>query len=226
MLRGVGTSFGEQVADVRIASLTMEMAAINFVSGEFAMAGIEPTLVTDISGWSPDPDSSAPFVACTGAVKIEAGDTPTTLPVNAASLTIANAQAVDQNFIIGSYYPRDIDIIARSVALEFVILVTGSSLFGKMVYDPSGGSAWLADVFDTASVEHLTFKSAENIAGMTLTPIPYELSLTGAKAHWTATPIGMRGADNVLVRVSGMIVEPGGGSDPITLVLKNSTASY
>ena len=106
------------------------------------------------------------------------------------------------------------------------MLVTGSSLFGKMVYDPSGGSAWLADVFDTAAVEHLTFKSAENIAGMTLTPIPYELSLAGAKAHWTATPIGMRGADNVLVRVSGMIVEPGGGSDPITLVLKNSTASY
>ena len=225
MWRALGTSFGEQVADVRVASLTMDMAAINFVSGEFSMAGIEPTLVTDISSWNPAPDTSPPFVACTGSVKIETGDTTTTLPVRAATLTVANGQAVDQNFIIGSYYPRDIDIIQRVVTLEFVVLVTGSTVYGKLMYDPAGGAAWVPDVFNTAAVQHITFKSAENIAGMTLTPIPYELSLTAAEADWTATPIGMRGADNVLVRVSGVIKQPGSG-DPISLVLKNSTASY
>jgi hypothetical protein len=49
--------------------------------------------------------------------------------------------------------------------------------------------------------------------------------VTGGKAHWTVTPIGMRGGDNVLMRVSGIVIEPGAG-DPITIVLKNSTASY
>jgi hypothetical protein len=225
MFRAISTSFGEQVTDVKMAALTLDMAAINFVSGEFAMAGIEPTLVPDISSWAPAPASTPPFVSCVGAVKLESGDDITTLPVRAASLTIANAQAVDQNFIIGSYYPRDIDVIARVVTLEFVVLVENSSRFGKLMYDPAGGSAWLADVFDTAAVQHLTFKSAENIAGMTLTPIPYELSLTGAKAQWAAQPIGMRGADNVLMRVTGTIIEPGVG-DPITLVLKNNTVSY
>jgi hypothetical protein len=225
MFRAVSSSFGEQVTDVKIASLTMDMAAINFVSGEFAMVGIEPTLVADISSWSPAPVSTPPFVACVGDVKLESADTITTLPVRAATLTIANAQAVDQNFIIGSYFPRDIDVIARTVSLEFVVLVQSSTLYGKLMYDPDGGTSWLADVFDTAAVDHITFKSAEDIDGMTLTPIPYELSLQGAKAQWVAQPISMRGVDNVLVRVSGTIIEPGVG-DPITLTLKNNTASY
>jgi hypothetical protein len=213
------------VADVKIASLVMDMAAINFVSGEFSMVGIEPTLVPDISSWSPAPAATPPFVSCVGAVKLESADDITTLPVRSATLTIANAQAVDENFVIGSYFPRDIDVIARTVTLEFVVLVKDSTLYGKLMYDPSGGSAWLADVFDTAAVDHITFKSAEDIAGMTLTPVPYELGLAGAKAQWAAQPISMRGADNVLVRVAGTIIQPGSG-DPITLTLKNDTESY
>jgi hypothetical protein len=69
------------------------------------------------------------------------------------------------------------------------------------------------------------FQSAEDMAGMTLTPIPYELSVTVAEVTWFAEPISMRGADSVFVRVSGQLVQPGAG-DPITLVLKNQTVSY
>jgi hypothetical protein len=222
MRRRVAQSFGEQVDDCKFASLAMDMAAINYVTGEFAAAGITPTLVDDVSSWSPAPDSSAPFVACTGAVALETGDTPTTLPVRAANLTIANAQAIDENFIIGQYTPRDIDVVGRVVALEYVVLVTGADLYGELMYDPAGGTDWLPDVFDTAAVQHLTFKSAENIPG---TSSPYELTLAGAAAQWAATPIGMRGQGNVMVRVAGNIVQPGSG-DPITLVLKNNVASY
>jgi hypothetical protein len=225
MFRAISNSFGEQVADVKIAALTMDMAAINFVSGEFSMAGIEPTLVSDISSWSPAPAATPPFVACVGDVKLQSADTITTLPVRSATLTIANAQAVDENFIIGSYFPRDIDVIARTATLEFVVLVKDSTLYGKLMYDPAGGSSWLADMFDTASVDHITFKSAEDIDGMTTNAIPYELSLTGAKAQWAAQPISMRGADNVMVRVAGTIIQPSSG-DPITLTLKNATESY
>jgi hypothetical protein len=225
MFRAVSTSFGEQVTDVRMASLTMQMAAANFVTGEFAMAGIEPALVSDISLWAPAPVATPPFVACVGAVKIETGDDTTTLPVRSAALTIANAQAIDENFIVGSYYPRDIDVIARVVSLEFVVLVENATKFGKLMYDPAGGSSWLASILETSAVDHITFKSANDIGGMTLTPIPYELSLAGAKAQWAATPISMRGTDNVLMRVTGMIVQPSTG-DPITITLKNDIASY
>jgi hypothetical protein len=132
---------------------------------------------------------------------------------------------VDGNFVIGQYTPLDIDVIARVVTLTYVIQVTGEVLYGKLMYDPAGGTAWDPDVFNTAAIQHLTFKSAEDQAGMTVTPIPYELSLTAAEAHWFAEPISMRGADNILVRVSGTVVQPGSG-DAITLVLKNQTAAY
>ena len=225
LFRGVSTDFGEQVSDVKIASLVLDMQAINYVTGEWSAAGIEPTLVPDISAWSPAPDVSAPFVSCVGEVLLEGGETPLTLPVRAATLTIANAQQVDGNFVIGQYTPLDIDVIARVVTLTYVVQVTSEVLYGKLMYDPAGGTAWDPDVFNTAAIQHLTFKSAEDQAGMTVTPVPYDLSLTAAEAHWFAEPISMRGADNILVRVSGTVVQPGAG-DAITLVLKNQTAAY
>ncbi len=193
LFRGVDMDFGETVSDVKIASLVLDMQAINYVTGEWSAAGIEPTLVSDISAWSPAPDVSAPFVSCVGEVLLEGGETPLTLPVRAATLTVANAQQVDGNFVIGQYTPLDIDVISRVVTLTYVVQVTGSTLYGKLMYDPAGGTAWDPDVFNTAAIQHLTFKSAEDQAGMTLTPIPYELSLTAAEAHWFAEPVSMRG---------------------------------
>jgi hypothetical protein len=205
--------------------LVLDMQAINYVTGEWSAAGIEPTLVPDISSWSPAPDTSAPFVSCVGTVLLEGGEDPTTLPVRAATLTVANAQQIDGNFVIGRYTPLDIDVIQRVVTLTYVIQVTSEVLYGKLMYDPAGGSSWVPDILNTNSITHLTFKSAEDMAGMTLTPIPYELSVTAAEVTWFAEPISMRGADSVFVRVSGQVVQPGAG-DPITLVLKNQTASY
>lgn len=220
--REVGNAFGEQVDDVRVAALTMDMAATNFVTGDFALAGITPALVTDTSGWTPDPDDSPRFVACSGAVKVETGDTITTLPVRAASLTFANGLAVDENFVIGSYYPQDIDVLRRVITVELVVLVKDIALYRKAMYDPAEGSSWLPDVFETSQVEHLTFKTAENIPGQA---VPYSLAVTVEKAHWVAAPISLRGTDNVLVRLTGSVVQTD-GADPITVVLTNETTAY
>ncbi len=113
------------------------------------------------------------------------------------------------------------------IALAAIAGVTSEVLYGKLMYDydPAGGSSWVPDILNTSAITHLTFKSAEDMAGMTLTPIPYELSVTAAEATWFAEPISMRGADSVFVRVSGQVVQPGSG-DPITLALKNQTVSY
>ena len=75
------------------------------MTDDLALAGIEPILVPDISAWSPAPDVSAPFVSCCGYGAVGRRR-------DAATLTIANAQQVDGNFVIGQYTPLDIDVIA------------------------------------------------------------------------------------------------------------------
>jgi hypothetical protein len=221
LFRGVSTDFGETVSDVKVASLVLDMQAINYVTGEWSAAGIEPTLVPDISSWSPAPDTSVPFVSCVGAVELEGGETPLTLPVRAATITFGNAQAIDENFVVGRYTPLDIDVIQRVVTITYVIQVTSETLYGKLMYDPAGGSTWVPDILNTSAQTHLTFKSADNMPSES---VPYQLTVTAQSANWVAEPISMRGADNVLVRVTGQVMDA--ATDPITLVLSNTTASY
>ena len=49
--------------------------------------------------------------------------------------------------------------------------------------------------------------------------------MTVEKAHWVAAPISLRGTDNVLVRLTGSVVQTD-GSDPVTVVLTNEMTAY
>ena len=55
--------------------------------------------------------------------------------------------------------------------------------------------------------------------------VPYSVAVTVEKAHWVAAPISLRGTDNVLVRLTGSVVQTD-GADPITVVLTNETTAY
>jgi hypothetical protein len=222
IFRQVDSDFGETIDDAKIASLVMDMQAVNYVTGEWSAAGIEPKMVSDPTGWTPAPDTSSPFVSCVGAVKVEGSETPLTLPVRAATLTIGNAQQIDGNFVIGRYTPIDIDIISRVVTISLVAIVNDETLYQKLMYDPTAvGVAWTPDILATAAQTHLTFKSAANMPSETA---PYQLDMTAAVANWVCEPISMRGADNILLRITGQVMDA--ATDPITLVLSNKTTSY
>jgi hypothetical protein len=218
--RGVGTSFGEQITDARLGSLVLDMQALNFVEGQVAFQGIEPTPVADISAWNPAPDRTPPFVAARGVCKINTADTPLSLPVRAATLTFANRLGVDNEFQVGAYFPRDVDVLGRAIGVQFVVFVTGIDPYRKFMYDPSGGAAWLPQVFSSAELD-LEFVTAEVAAGTT----PYSLKVEAAKSQWTVTPIGMRPNDVVVARVSGIVVQPGAG-EAFTLTLTNTVTEY
>ena len=138
------------------------------------------------------------------------------------SLTIANGLAVDENFVVGSYYPQDIDVLTRVITIELVVLVTGITVYQKAMYDPASGVAWDPAVWSTSQVDHLTFKSADNIPSQA---VPYSLNVNVEEADWVAAPIAMRGTDNVLVRLTGTVKEPS-ANDPVTLTLINTSTAY
>jgi hypothetical protein len=218
--RSMATSFGEQITDARLGTLVLDMQAINVVEGQVALQGIEPAPVADISGWSPAPDRTPPFNACKGVCKINTTDTPTTLPVRAATLSFGNRLGVDNEFVVGSNFPRDVDVLGRAIGIQFVVFVTGIDLYRKLMYDPAGTNVWLAQVFSSSELD-LEFKTAEYAAGTT----PYSLKLEAAKSQWTVTPIAARANDVLIVRVAGMVVQPASG-EAFTLTLTNTVEEY
>ncbi len=219
--RSVSNSFGEQVTDAKVAGVSLEMAALNVVEGQFAMMGIEPCLVEDVSAWNPSPDGSPPFSAAKGVCKINSVDDAESLPVRAATLQIGNALNVDKEFIVGSYFPRDVDLLTRAASASFVVFVQNSELYAKMSYDPAGGTSWLADVFESAELD-LQFNTVETIG---TSAVPYGLKVGATKTQWTVRPIGVRANDIVVVQVSGMIAQPSLG-EALTLTLNNTVAAY
>jgi hypothetical protein len=218
--RGVGNSFGEQVSDCRLGSLVLDMQALNVVEAQMAFQGIEPAPVADISSWNPSPDRTPPFNSAKGVCKINTADTIATLPVRAATLSIGSRLNVDNEFVVGQYFPLDVDVLGRQIGVQFVVFVTGIDLYRKLMYDPAGTNVWLAQVFNSAELD-LEFVTAEYAAGTT----PYSLKFTAAKSQWTVTPIGMRSNDIIIVRVSGLVVQPDAG-EPFTLELTNTTDEY
>lgn len=223
VFRQVDSDFGETISDVKFSSLVMDMQAVNYVTGEWSAAGIEPALVSSPTGWTPSADVTAPFVSCVGSVLLEGGETPLTLPVRAATLTIGNAQQIDGNFVVGRYTPIDIDVISRVVTVSMVVIVNSETLYQKLMYDPTAvGVAWTPDILSTSAITTLTFKSAEDMPSET---VPYQLTMSAYNMNWVCEPISMRGADNILLRVTGQVMDAP-GQDPITLVLSNKTTSY
>jgi hypothetical protein len=229
--RTVGSSFGETISDCRVGGLVLDMAAVNWIESQTSLDGIEPVKETFASqaehdAYVGEPDSSPLFVSALGDVRLNGlyewkhSGSVATLPVRSATLTVANQHAIDEEFVVGSYFPRDIEILSRTVALQYITFVQDAELYGLLMYDPDGGAEWLADVF-ASSEARITFRSPSEVAAGR----NYELAFRGEKSEWLVEPIELRENGIVMVRVSGMIVAPGYGK-PFVLTLRNNTASY
>jgi hypothetical protein len=227
---GSGTpGFGETIVDCRLESMALEMRAADYVRGSYSFNGITPTLIPDTASWTIDPDSNAPFIAAAGSAKIQTADTATTLPVRAASIAMTNAQDVARQFIVGSYYPRDVDIVGRTALVSYVVYLPDETWYQKLMYDPLAVSAtWLPDIFASSQFE-LKFISAEDCNPSAPVPgdlHPWTLTFTANSTHWNVEPLGLAANDLVVVRVTGIVLEKDAAGSEITAVLDNQTEDY
>jgi hypothetical protein len=228
-LTASGTGFGETIVDCRMESMALEMRAADYVRGSYSFNGITPSLVKDPSTWTIDPDSNSPFVAAAGSAKIQTADTSTTLPVRAASIAMTNAQDIARQFIIGSYYPRDVDIVGRTALVSYVVYLPDEAWYQKLIYDPTAVSTtWTPNIFSSSQFE-LKFISAENCnpsAPSAVNLHPWTLTFTANATHWNVEPLGLAANDLVVVRATGIVLEKDAAGSEITAVLDNQTQDY
>ena len=187
--------------------------------------GRNPTKIAVPTGV--DPDDGPQFLTVLSEIEVP---TATTLKVLSGSFVGGNAIPLDEQWIVGSYSPDAFDITTRAFSLSMVVKITDGALYSKMMYDPSGSDAWVADLFREADIK-LTFNSNAEVG--TGAPVPYSITIKGnggaadaGNIIWSADPIAVRAGRNVLMNITGVFLATDTGSPVTVEVVNDQSAAY
>lgn len=230
--RRVGALGGADVGtDVRVAQLQFEFAAANFLRANAQFLGASaPTYVEDTSSWEPDNyrDNTPPFLTCKGAFELPTG---TSMRVLRGTVSVVNVMPLDEQFIVGSYAPDDIEVVSRAIVFDMQVKAD-ADLYHKMMYDPAKSGTWQPEIMREA-VLNLRMETAQEVdAGQ-----PYSLAFQAngkseasgeANLAWSVEPIALRGNRQVVMRVTGTVLadNSGAANGPFSVTLINGRDNY
>ena len=229
-------NFGDIVPDCRIETLQIEAKAANFVRGTCSVLGAGmPSITNTPDAWNAATylDASDPFLTCKGTVELPTG---TGLTLLEASITMANQMPLDEQMVIGHYTPDDIEVVMRSITVQFTAKVKDISLYQKMKYGQTGSgsitypASWLPNVYREAAL-NLTFQSErENDPGVPSSITIAANGSSGANSNiaWSCQPIGLRGNNQVVLSFSGTVLadNTAAAAGPFSVTLHNTKTSY
>jgi len=223
-----GGLFGETFQDMRVAALGFNWKAADYLRATVGLVGGLPTPSVPMTLWTPDTylDKGPQFLATLGVVEIPEA---TAVKCLRGSFTIGLDIPMDEQWIVGSYFPDDFAINSRAAVISLLLKIESETLYKKLAYDPASGSAWVADVMREGSI-HLSFDSDID-AG---TDVPYSLQVKGnglstseANIVWTISPIGLRAGKQVTAVVTGTFLASPTAAEAITVELVNKqTTAY
>lgn len=218
-----GNMWGETFQDVRVASLNFSWRAADFVRATVALVGGTAVSNVTTSSWTPDSkvDRGATFTAPVSTLTTLAGQT---LKVLSGAITFQNNIPLEEQWITGSYFPDDFDIVNRSGQINLAVKVTDRTLYEKIQYDPTGSTqAWVAQALKDGQFQ-VSLKSVSTVTGTSVYQIVFKGDNTAApngNIAWSATPIPLRSGGQIIMNIQGTWLGVSSGS-PITVELYNN----
>lgn len=221
-----GGIWAEQLQDCRVAGLVFSFTGARFVEGAATFLGGLPTPNIGMTGWSVPTylDTGPQFLSPVSDIEL-----PTGTPAKVLSGAIAFGLQIplDEQFIVGSYSPDDFAINQRTVNITLNLKVTDVDLYEKIMHDPAGSaSAWTAQVFKEGDIK-LDLISPENAGTGTGGDTPYSVTFdfdtTDDNIVWTAAPIALRAGRQVVMQVTGTVLNT--ANEPITATLTNTQST-
>jgi hypothetical protein len=213
--------WGEQYEDCRVNALTLGWRGARFVEGAAGLIGRKSS-VPGTSSWNAATyvDSGPQFLSPYGVIELPTG---TSARVLDGSFVATASIPMDQQFIVGSFFPEGVDITARAYILNLTLKIEDAALYQKIQYDPYGTANWTASVFKEADfkiyfrsdVGQYSFQIAGNGAS----------GMTSPNVFWSATPIALRAQRQLTMNVTGVFTTAATG-DVINMTLVNKRASY
>lgn len=218
-----GALWGEQYQDARFNALALNWRAANFVRGAFGFLGGIPGKVATTT-WAAAPDNTPPFITPTATIEVPTG---TAMKVLSGSFSAGMAIPLDQQWIVGSYFPDDFDITQKTFAIQLVVKITSDDPYTKMMYDPAGGSAWLAKIMREARI-NIHFHA--NYPAITNGEYGLKIEANGEAGDagnvvWSAQPITVRPSQQVVMAITGVFLNDNVTS-PVKVTLTNTVESY
>jgi hypothetical protein len=219
-----GALWGEVMRDMRVSGLSLSWEGANFLRGSASFVGGLPAKAVT-TAWAPSTylDSGPQFISPISDIELP---TSTDVKCLSGSFTAGMAIPMDQQWIVGSYSPDDFDITSRAFAVSLLLKITDGALYSRMTYDPAGTDAWVADMMREAN-----FKLQFNSPTMAEGAHPYQLTIAGnggsgaaANVVWTASPIGLRPGQQIVMAVTGIFLAS--SNAPISVTLTNLDAAY
>jgi hypothetical protein len=195
--------------------LVVSFAGARFIEGAVQYIGGLPTKVSTAS-WNAlaAVDDGPQFLSPVGDIELP---TATDIKVLSGSVAFGLAIPLDEQWIIGSYSPDDFDINQRSMVITLNVKVVDDWLYTRMMYDPAG-------IFAEADMKLYMASPTEAASG-----VPYSINFdaytAGDNIKWTATPIALRAGRQVVMRMTGVVVNVA-GQEPITVELTNQESGY
>jgi hypothetical protein len=225
-----GGMWGEQFQDCKMNSLVLNMRAARFLEAVYSFQGGLPTPVSTATwGATTRIDGGPQFLTPIGAIEIPDA---TAWKVLSASLMITNAMPLDDQWVIGSYVPDDMELVQRAIILQMRVKVSDNgTLYKKMAYDKAGGAAWAANILKEGDIDiHV---SSDVVAGAAAGSSPHTLSIAAngesgddGNVAFSVAPIGLRAGGQVTMNVTGMfLADPTGLAEPIAITLKNNVST-
>lgn len=215
-----GNTWGEQFTDGRINALAMAWRGARFMEGSVGFLGGEPTPVSTASwGALAKVDTGPQFLSPYGEIELPTG---TTARVLEGSFAAQSAIPLDQQYIVGQFFPEGLDIVNRGFILNLAVKVTDDVFYKKVMYNPYGVNTWMADVFREGDLR-VYFRS--DVGQYSLLIQANGASGANANVFWSATPIRLQAGRQVLLSLTGVFAAAPTG-DPIVLSLVNKRTSY
>ena len=224
-----GGIWAEQLQDCRVAGLVLSFTGARFVEGAVTFIGGLPTPNIDTTGWetawavSTYLDTGPQFLSPVSAIELPSG---TSAKVLSGAIAMGLQIPLDEQFIVGSYSPDAMDINQRSVNITLNLKIDDNVLYEKIMYDPAGAAtAWVANVYKEGDMK-LDLISPELAGTGTGGDTPYSLmfdfDVTDDNIIWSAAPIALRAGRQVVMQVTGTVINS--ASEPITATLTNTVS--
>lgn len=221
-----GGIWGEQLQDCRVAGLVFSFTGARFVEGATTMVGGLPTPNIGMTNWDVPTylDSGPQFLSPVSDIELPSG---TTAKVLSGAIALGLQIPLDEQFIVGSYSPDGFDINQRTVNITLNLKVDDKDLYEKIMYDPAGSATlWTAEVFKEGDIK-LDLISPEDAGTSTGASTPYSVTFdfdtTDDNIVWTAAPIALRAGRQVVMQVTGTVLNS--ENEPITATLTNTQST-
>ena len=232
-----GGMVGEVFPDSRLATLSFEFMARDFVRANAAwLGGLDDNIST--ANWDPDEkiDTGPQFLTALSHIEVPDG---TLMKVLRGSVAFQSVIPLDEQWIVGSYTPDDFGITARAVVLDLTVKIDDDGdFYKKVMYDPNNASEslaeWTATVLREGDID-ISLVSDEIAGEDGVEDVPHQINIrangeSGQEGNvaFAAEPIDIIPGRQLTLNLSGtFLADSGPEPSPVEVDLINDySAGY